>query len=111
MYKISAAYLAGENAHFDFDYYFRVHVPLAEKQMRLGNVPYVKREVARNGQDLFDPAMPGPVLVLSYYLESKGDVDAFRAFSNTSLVQPLFEDVPNYTNCKLVWSIAEVEEL
>lgn len=111
MYKVSAAYLAGESTYFDFEHYFNVHVPLAEKQMRLGNVPFIRREVARNCQDFFDPAVPGPVLVLTYYLESKADLDAFKAFMGTPLVQPLIDDVANYTNCRLVWSTAEIEDV
>ncbi len=110
MFKVSAAYLAVENTFFNFDHYFDKHIPLAEQLMRQGKVPFIRREVAGNCRDFLNPEVPGPVLVLSYYLESKKDLDAFSAFMKTPLVQPLIDDVANYTNCKLVWTAAEVEE-
>ena len=111
MYKVSAIYHSGDDTFFDLEHYFNVHVPLALKQMALGNLKFIKREIVQNVKDMFDPSKTGPVFIISYILESKQDVEEFVAFMKTDLIQPLIEDVPKYTNCEVEWTISEVEEL
>lgn len=110
MYKVRATYLPRDGMVFDLDYYFRVHVPLAQTQTA-GRVDIRRIEVESGARRLLDPGTPGPPCVFSMYFDTEEDVARFLAFFRGPHVGPLRDDVHNYTNCELEWTVAKVHEV
>ena len=109
MYKVRATYLPKEDMTFDLDYYFRVHVPLAQKQ-GAGRINIVKIDVESDTELLMAPGVKRTPCVFSIYFNDEEDVNAFRAFMASDAVKPMREDVANYTNCEIEWTVCEVTE-
>lgn len=95
---------------FDFEYYFRVHVPLAKSQAT-GKLDILRIEVETRSELLMDPGVKGTPCVFCVYFKSREDVDTFRNFMMSAAVQPMRDDVAKYTNCELEWSVCEVREV
>ena len=110
MYKISAIFHQPEGCFFDTEHYFNVHAPLVLKQTKAGGLKIIKREFVQNVKYMFDTEKSAPLFIVSYFLESKQDVDDFKAFMDTDLVQPLIEDEEKYSDCVSEWTLAEVVE-
>ena len=109
MYRIRAHYLPVENAFLNYDHYFSVHVPLAVRQMN-GAVKVHKVDIEKGAECLFETHELQPLLVLSIYVESTADVEDFKRFVQSDKATPLLEDVPRYTNCRIVWTASELAE-
>ena len=111
MYKIHAIYQPREDGKFDFEHYFKVHVPLARKQHRIGGLNVLRMEVNTECNLLLEPESQYSPLTYSLYFESLEDIEAFREYLKSPVTEPLKEDVPKYTNCELTWTYCEVHEL
>ncbi len=110
MYKVRATYLPHAGMHFDHAYYFREHVALAGRQTA-GRVNIRRIEVESDERLLLDGGTLRAPLTFCAYLDSLADVEGFRRFLTADpAVEPLRDDVPNYTDCELVWSVCEVRE-
>jgi uncharacterized protein (TIGR02118 family) len=107
MYRIRATYLPRPDLVFDLAYYFRVHVPLAQKTTA-GKLKIRRMEVESRAESLLEPGSGGAPCVLCIDLETLDDVAAFRRLLQSDAVQALREDVPRYTNCALEWTVSEV---
>jgi len=108
MYKVVAIYKSHDGCKFDYDHYWSTHVPLATKQMKAGNVPFSRREVETEFKGFLDPSTPVPMLTCTYYVDSEAEIDNFRQFMMTDLVQPLIEDAQKYTDCEIDWVVSKV---
>ena len=107
MYAIRATYIPREDMHFDKEYYVSHHIPLAQKLLA-GRIHYLQMHVEFNTRVLMNGnelRSPGVFVLL---VESKDDVENFRAFRLSDDVKPLRDDVKKYTNCDLEWTVAEV---
>ncbi len=111
MYKVRATYLWREDMRFDFDHYFRVHVPLARRQHALGGLQVLRMEIETGATSLLDPAQGRSPLAYSLYFRTLDDIEAFRRYMQSPLTEPLKADVGRYTNCALEWTVSEVREL
>ncbi len=109
MYKVRATYLPRPGMTFDLEYYFRVHVPLAQRQGE-GRLNIVRLEVESGATLLMDPEQVRAPCVFSIYFRERGDVEKFRDFLAGPGTEPMRRDVPNYTNCEIEWSVCEVRE-
>jgi hypothetical protein len=109
MYTIRATYIPCENMFFDRDYYISRHMPLAEKHLA-GKVSYKYMHAEFDMELLMDVGEPLSPCVYVLHVQTKKDVDDFRDFMNSAFVEPLRDDVKNYTNCKSEWSVAEIVE-
>ena len=107
MYTVRATYLPRDDMKFDFDYYFREHVKLA-KQQTAGKIDFKRIEIESDAEVLQEPGAKRSPCVFVVYLETLEEVDRFRRFFESPDVIPLAEDVPNYTNCELEWTVARV---
>ena len=107
MYAIRATYIPREDMHFDRGYYVKNHIPLA-KRLIDGRVNYLQIHAEfdmcglMQGDELQSPC------VMNLLVETEEDVNNFRAFMASEDVVPLGEDVRNYTNCDVEWTVAEV---
>jgi uncharacterized protein (TIGR02118 family) len=110
MYRIRATYLPRAGMEFDLDYYFRVHVPLAQ-QVTAGRVNIRSMEVESNAVLLTDPTSKRAACVLSLTFDSLEEVEAFRRLLLSRDVDALRADVPRYTNCDLEWTLSEVRDV
>ena len=68
MYRVRATYLPRDDMQFDYEYYFREHVALAQKQTS-GKLNIVKIEVETEEELLFESG--GQVFTLSLYHASR----------------------------------------
>lgn len=109
MFKVRATYLPRQDMEFDFEYYFRVHVPLAQREGQ-GRIKPVKIEVETGCETLMAPGEPKSPCVFCIYFAEQQDVEGFRRFLASSGTDPMREDVRNYTNCELEWTVCEVRE-
>lgn len=109
-YFVEATYIHHDGCKFDYDHYANVHLPLAERQMAKGKLPFLKRVLQKRSVNFFTGA-PLDALSLTYVLESQGDVRAFQEFMHSEHVAPLVEDAEKYTDCVLIWSTGEYSEL
>ncbi|MEX2124210.1 MAG: EthD family reductase [Woeseia sp.] len=109
MFKIRGTYLPKPGMHFDLDYYFRVHVPLAQQQTA-GRLRIQKVEVETHTAPLLGPDEPSTPCVFCVYLPEKEDLESFRQFLTSPHADPLKEDVIRYTNCDLQWTVCQVHE-
>lgn len=109
MYAIRATYLPGAGTHFDADYYMRVHMPLARRQLQ-GRVKFVRMHAEFDMCVLMDGNVLRSPCVFVLHVETEADVEAFRAFRSGPHVEPLKQDVAKYTNCKSEWTVARVAE-
>ena len=107
MYAIRAAYIPREDMHFDRDYYVKNHIPLAQKLIE-GRVNYLQMHAEFDVRDLMQGDELQSPCVMNLLVETEEDVNNFRAFMVSEDVAPLGEDVKNYTNCDVEWTIAEV---
>ena len=110
MYKVRATYLPRPDMTFDLEYYFRVHVPLAGSQTA-GKLNIRRIDVETGATSLLDPGQKGTPCVFCVYFDTEADVERFRKFLRSEQVEPLRDDVPNYTNCELEWTVAKVHEV
>jgi len=110
LYKVKATYLPRDSMEFDFEYYFRKHVPLAKSQADAG-LNILGIDVESKAELLMQPGVKSSPCIFSIYLEHKRDVDVFREFMASEAVAPMREDVVNYTNCELEWTVCEVTEV
>ena len=101
MIKVSIFYPNKEGSHFDADYYFGTHMPMAID--RLGaTLRGVSVEYGLSGGL---PASPPPFVATCHFLFDS--VDAFMtAFMPHA--EELQGDIPNYTNIETVIQISEV---
>lgn len=107
MYVIRATYIPREGMHFDRDYYVKSHLPLA-KSLIDGRVNHLQVYAEFDVRDLMQgDALQSPC-VMNLLVETEEDVNTFRAFMASEDVIPLSEDVKNYTDCEVEWSVAEV---
>jgi len=110
MFKVRATYLPRPDMVFDVEYYFRVHVPLAKLQT--ANRVNIRRiDVETGATSLLDTGQKGSPCVFSVYFDSEADVEQFRRFLRSEQVEPLRDDVANYTNCELEWTVSRVHEV
>lgn len=109
MFKVRATYLPRPDMKFDFDYYFRVHVPLAMQQGK-GRIRILKIEVETGSTSLMEPGERLSPCVFSIYFAEQQDVAEFRDFMRSSGTDPMREDVSRYTNCELEWTVCQVQE-
>ncbi len=109
MYAIRATYLPRDGAHFDADYYVKVHMPLARKLLT-GRVSFVRMHAEFDMRVLMDGLELRAPCIFVLYVASAADVEDFREFRRGPNVEPLRLDVPKYTNCKSEWTVARVEE-
>ena len=109
MYVIRATYLPRDGMRFDTDYYIRVHMPLARKELA-GRANFVKMHAEFDLRVLMDGDALRSPCIFALYVESAADVEAFRKFRSGPHVAPLKLDVPKYTNCTSEWTVARVEE-
>ncbi len=92
---------------FDSEYYAGNHIPLAQKLLA-GHVRFLQMHaefdvrVLMNGNELRSPG----VFVL--HVETQEEVDKFVAFRSGDAVKPLADDVKNYTNCDMEWTVAKI---
>jgi len=110
MYKVRATYLPRDDMEFDLDYYFRVHVPLAQATSA-GKLDIVKMDVETDATVLLSPESRETPCVLSLYFETAEDVEVFRRFLSSDQVDSLRDDVAQYTNCELQWTVAKLHEV
>jgi hypothetical protein len=110
MYKVRATYLWRPGMVFDLDYYFRVHVPLAQAQTR-GRVNIRRIEVESETTLLLDRGVTRSPCAFSMYFDTAEDVARYLAFFRSDGVAPLRDDVPNYTNCELEWTVSKVHDV
>ena len=107
MYAIRATYIPREDMHFDTEYYADNHIPLAQRLLA-GRVRFLQMHaefdmrVLMNGNALRSPC------VFVVHVESKKDVEKFVAFRSGDDVKPLADDVKNYTNCDMEWTVAKI---
>jgi uncharacterized protein (TIGR02118 family) len=109
MYRICATYMARADMHFDLEYYFRVHVPMAKRQTA-GRVRIEKMEVETAVTALMNPADVRSPCVFCIYVQEREDVEAFRRFFTGPATEPLRQDVALYTNCEPEWTVSEVRD-
>ena len=95
---------------FDLEHYFRVHVPLSITQTA-GKLNILKIDVESDATLLLEPSSKRTPCVFSVYFETEADVDQFRRFLTSDDVAPMREDVANYTNCDLEWTVSKVHEV
>ena len=107
MYVIRATYIPRNDIHFDRDYYLKNHIPLA-KRLIDGRVNYLQIQAEFDMRDLMQGDELQSPCVMNLLVETEEDVDNFRAFMVSEDVVPLGEDVKNYTNCDVEWTVAEV---
>lgn len=110
MYKVRATYLPRADMTFDIEYYFRVHVPLSVSQTA-GKLNILKIDVETDAALLLDASSKRTPCVFSVYFESAADVEQFRRFLTSDAVAPMRDDVSNYTNCDLEWTVTKVHEV
>jgi hypothetical protein len=110
MYKVRATYLPRPGMTFNLDYYFRVHVPLAQQQAA-GRLNIVKLEIESGATALMNPDQALAPCVFCIYFKGLEDVETFRRFMAGPGTDPMRADVPRYTNCELEWSVCEVREV
>ena len=110
MYKVRATYLPRSDMVFDVEYYFRVHVPLAKAQTA-GRVNILRIDVETDAALLFNPEGKRAPCVFSVYFDTEQDVEQFRDFLGSEQVEPLRDDVANYTNCELEWTVSKVNDV
>ncbi len=110
MFKVRATYLPREGMKFDHEYYFRVHVPLAQAQAE-GHVNIRKIDVETHAELLLEPERKRAPCVFSVYFDTREDLEAFRRFLVSPHTQPMRDDVSKYTNCELEWTVCEVTEV
>ena len=109
MYKVRATYLRDAQSWFDLDYYFREHVPLAQRSTA-GKLNIHRIEVETDETLLLEPATQRSPCVFCLYFETLEDVEAFRRFLQGPDTDALREDVAHYTNCALEWTVCEVKD-
>lgn len=107
MYVIRATYIPRNDIHFDRDYYLKNHIPLA-KRLIDGRVNYLQIQAEFDMRDLMQGDELQSPCVMNLLVETEEDVNNFRAFMVSEDVVPLGEDVKNYTNCDVEWTVAEV---
>ena len=107
MYVIRATYIPRDDIHFDRDYYVKHHIPLAQKLID-GRVDYLRMQVEFDMRDLMQGDVLQSPCVMVLLVETEEDVNNFKAFMVSEDVVPLGEDVKNYTNCDVEWTVAEV---
>ena len=104
MVRVSVLYPNSEEARFDHDYYAGEHMALVWKI--LGPRGLVRAEVDRGVAGA--PGQPAPYVAIGHiYFESFEQFE--QAFSEG--IEPLFEDVPNYTNIGPVMQVSEMREV
>ena len=104
MVRVSVLYPSSEGARFDLDYYTGQHMALVWKI--LGPRGLVRAEVDRGVAGAMGP--PAPYAAIGHiYFESLEQFD--QAFAEG--VEPLFEDIPNYTDIQPVVQISEMREV
>lgn len=116
MYKLKIVFDAQEGCRFDREYYVKKHLELAREQLagRVGlrhleaewNVRPLDRTDVRNAGGSAEVLSP---LILSLYLESEEDLDAFLEFLKSPGAARLDQDVANFTDLAPRWTIAELE--
>lgn len=110
MYRVRATYLPRDDMKFDYDYYFREHVALAQRQTS-GKLNIVKIEVETEEELLLESGDKCSPLVFIIHLETLQDVDKLRQFFQSPDIVALQEDVPKYTNCELKWTVSKLHEI
>lgn len=107
MYAIRATYIPREDMHFDRDYYVKSHIPLA-KRLIDGRVNYLQIHAEFDMRDLMQGDDLQSPCVMNLLVETEDEVINFRAFMASEDVISLGEDVKNYTNSDVEWTVAEV---
>lgn len=110
MYKIRAAYLSGKNTYFDKRYYLDKHVPLANKHLD-GKFPVEKIDLEWDVALLPEKGALKSHCVFNLYVRSIEEVKAFRNFFQSDASTPIKEDVVNYTNCTMEWTVSELMDV
>lgn len=116
MYKLKIVFQARGGCRFDREYYVKQHLQLARRQLE-GRVALTRLEAEWDVRDLnrskvqdrgesADVLFP---LILSLYLDTEADLEAFLAFLESPDAVLLDRDVPNFTDLSPQWTIAEFE--
>ena len=110
MYCAKIIYPRSDSTFFDFDHYFKVHLPLALSSIK----PYadvVKLEVDKGeGGMQGSEDMPYHCICSVYFDTAEGISGFRRLFANTEDGQPLAEDIQNYTNSPVEFQFSETIE-
>jgi uncharacterized protein (TIGR02118 family) len=110
MHCAKIIYPRKNDTFFDFDHYFKVHLPLALKSI----APYA--EVARVEVDKGEGGMTGAEdmpyhCICSVYFESADGIAGFRKlFATPEDGQPVADDIANYTNTGVEFQFSETVE-
>ncbi len=107
MYVIRATYHAAEGMWFDAEYYERNHIPLA-RRLLAGHVSYRSMHAEFDMVALMEGQPQRAPCVFALVVESLQDVEDFRAFRAGPHVQPLKDDIQNYTNLVPDWTVARM---
>jgi len=107
MYIIRATYRPKDNMYFDKEYYLTHHIPLAKKLLS-GRVDYVQMHVEFDSCVMMQANEARSPAVFVLLVRSTRDIDNFNAFRSSCQVEPLRDDIKNYTNCDPEWTVAEV---
>ncbi|NKB35750.1 MAG: EthD family reductase [Gammaproteobacteria bacterium] len=110
MYCAKIIYPKSEESFFDFDHYFKVHLPLALSSIK----PYaevVKVEVDKGvGGMVGEEDMPYHCICSVFFNNSDG-IDGFRRlFATPEDGQPVADDIPNYTNSRVEFQFSQTLE-
>ncbi len=99
MIKVSAYYPYTEGVKFDFNYYTNSHIPLCKSRLGCSKV-----EVSKGISDTNPNDPPMYVATADMYFDNVEEVhEGFKAHG-----RELFTDMPNYTDIKPLFIIAEV---
>jgi uncharacterized protein (TIGR02118 family) len=110
MYCAKIIYPRTSDTFFDFDHYFKVHLPLAVKSV----TPYAK--VIRLEVDKGEGGMIGTEdmpyhCICSVYFDSADGIAGFRKlFATPEDGQAVADDIGNYTNTKVEFQFSETIE-
>ena len=110
MYCAKIIYPKTEATFFDFEHYFKVHLPLALSSIKpYADVKRVEVDKGEGGMQGIDD-MPYHC-ICSVYFESAEGISGFRRlFANPADGQPVADDIPNYTNSAVEFQFSETVE-
>ena len=101
MVKVSVLYPNKTGAHFDADYYLKVHMPMAVRLLGAG----IKSTTAEIGISGEAPCSPAPFAAIACF--TCDSVEAFvEAF--TPVADQLQTDIPKYTDIEPVIQISNL---
>lgn len=95
--------------YFDQGYYSSKHAELA-RQLMAGKVNYIKMQVEFDMVLLVDEEKIISPCIFVLYVNSRQDVEEFINFRKSDAAKELKNDMQNYTNCAVEWSVAKVFE-